>query len=96
MQKTSDGLVLRPWYDKLEVKGIISYDNNARSWNTIRVRKEVITQFPQLKEKRSKFGYKMVFYKSYEELKKAVEKIIENKEPLPLFLYFIQEKIYSG
>ena len=88
------GFVLRPWYDTLEAEGAVSYDNSSGCWNTIRVRKNFVKQFPQLKEKRAKFSYKMNFYASYEELKKAIERMDKNKEPLPILLYLIQEKSF--
>ncbi|MBW3001872.1 hypothetical protein KY338_01775 [Candidatus Woesearchaeota archaeon] len=87
------GLVLRPWYDTLEAKGVMSYDNNARCWNTIRVRKNFVKQFPQLRQRRTKFSYKMSFYASYEELKKAIKNMEKKKEALPILLYLVQEKV---
>ena len=88
------GFVLRPWYDTLEAGGTMSYDNNAECWNTIRVRKDFVKQFPQLKEKRAKFSYKMQFHASYDELRKSIEKMNKNREPLPILLYLIQEKSF--
>ena len=85
------GFVLRPWFDTLEAEGAMSYDNSSGCWNTIRVRKNFVKQFPQLKEKRAKFSYKMNFCASYEELKKAIERMDKNKEPLPILLYLIQD-----
>ncbi|MBD3361200.1 hypothetical protein GF358_00220 [Candidatus Woesearchaeota archaeon] len=87
------GLALRPWYDVLDVVGSVSYDISARSWALLRLKKEFINQFPQLKEKRGKFSYRMVFYNDYKDLKKVVNKMEKNKDPLPILLYFIQEKV---
>lgn len=92
LYNVSMGLVLRPWYDTLEAKGVVSYDNNARCWNTIRVRKNFIKQFPQLKQRRTQFSYKMIFYASYEELKKAVERMEKSRKALPILLYLVQEQ----
>ena len=87
------GFVLRPWFDKLEAEGLISYESGVNRWNLIRIKKNFVEQFPQLKEKRSKFSYKMTFYPSYEQLRKFVNDLDKKRGPLPILLYLIQEKV---
>ncbi|MFC1730571.1 hypothetical protein ACFL6I_09560 [candidate division KSB1 bacterium] len=83
--------ILRPWNDVLDVKGKVSYHNLWRAWNTIRLKKEFIQEFPQLTERRSKISYQMVFYKTIEELDKRMKKIKEKNEPLPILLWLMKE-----
>ncbi len=82
---------LRPYDDALDIMGSVSYSDNYGAWNTIRLKKEVLQEFPQLKEKLAKIRYKLVFYKAYAEFLAAVKKMQENNEPLPLLLYFYKE-----
>lgn len=82
---------LRPYDDTLDIMGNVAYDGNWGAWNTIRLKKEVLQEFPQLKEKTAKFRYKLLFYKNYEEFIEAVKKMRENNEPLPILLYFYKE-----
>lgn len=74
----------------VEVKGKVYYDEGAQSWSLIRLRKELIQQLPKLKEKRSRFSYKMVHYFTYEELLKAIMEMKQKGEPLPVLLYFCE------
>ena len=76
------GLVLRPWFDKLEAEGSVSYESGVNRWNIIRIKKNFIKQFPQLKQKRSKFKYKMTFLPSYEQLRKYVDEIEEKSQEI--------------
>jgi len=68
----------------------MSYSEGRRAWNLIRLKHDLLKEFPQLKERREKFGYKMVMHRSFEDLKKAIEKM-EKKGNLPLVLFFGRE-----
>jgi len=83
--------ILQPSKNILDVKGKIAYTMSSRSWNMIRLKKEMLDEFPQLRDKRLKASYRMVFYRNPVELFLAVEKIMDNKEELPILLYFEQE-----
>lgn len=82
---------IRPYDDVLDIMGHVAYDGNYGAWNTIRLKKEVLQEFPQLKEKTAKIRYKLLFYKDYDEFIAAVTKMKENNEPLPILLYFYKE-----
>ena len=68
--------ILRPQRNVIEIKGKLIYTESIGAWNSIRFKKELINEFPQLKEKRSAFSYKMTFYQEYKELEKAIRKIL--------------------
>lgn len=82
---------LRPFTGKWDIIGNVSYNEGYGAWNTIRLKKDVLKEFPQLKEKSSRIRYKLVFYKTYEDFNKAIRNMRENNEPLPLLLYFYRE-----
>jgi hypothetical protein len=53
-----------------------------------KAKKEIFSEFPQLKEKRSAFSYKMVYYRTFDELEKTVKKLKRDGLALP-FLVFL-------
>lgn len=71
--------------DTLDVKGKLSYKESVQSWNVINLRKEILTIFPQLKEKRGNFGYAMFYNRSTKELKKIIENL-EKRDLVPILL----------
>lgn len=87
----------KPLFPKsnIEVDGKIIYSEGNQAWNIIKLKKEVLTEFYQLKEKRSKFSYGMAYYRTYAELEKAVRKIKKENKVLPflVFLYKDSEAI---
>jgi len=77
-------LYLKP-NDTLNVIGKMSYKESLQAWNVIQLRKEILTIFPQLKEKRSKFGYEMFYNRSYKEIRKIFDEM-EKKDLVPILL----------
>ena len=71
--------------DTINITGKLSYKESLQAWNVIQLRKEIVGLFPQLKEKRGKFGYSMLYNRSVDELKKIVEKL-EKKDLVPILL----------
>lgn len=80
---------LKPNEEAVKVEGKLFY--NDGSWNTIRLKKEVLSVFPQLKEKESTFSYTMVIPKSVEESKKALLEIEANGR-IPILLLIDKDK----
>ncbi len=87
-----DTQTLRPRKKILNIKGKFSYCESIQAWNTIRFKKELINEFPQLREKLSKFIYDIILYEDYEDLEKAVRKMKIDKEALPILLWLRREK----
>ncbi len=71
--------------DTINILGYVSYKESMQSWSIINLRKEILTIFPQLKEKRGKFAYSMYYNRSPKELKKIVENL-EKKDVTPILL----------
>lgn len=71
--------------DTINILGHVSYKESMQSWSIINLRKEILTIFPQLKEKRGKFAYSMYFNRSAKELKKIFEDL-ERKDITPILL----------
>ncbi len=83
--------ILQPARKTLEIKGKIVYREADQCWNMLKLKKELISEFPQLKEKRSGFSYQMLFYRTYEEFEKLIKKMKRERLPLPILLYLVKE-----
>lgn len=79
---------LRPFHGVLKIKGRLFYSESARAWNIIRLKRELLREFSQLKEKTGTFGYKMLFFRSYKEIKDKIKKLEEKEEALPILMFF--------
>lgn len=87
-----DAQTLRPRREKIELKGKLSYRESTGSWSVLRLGKELVSEFPQLKEKTSSFGYKLVFYHEYALLEKFIRKLKKDKEAVPILVWLVKEK----
>ena len=75
-----------------QIKGKLSYSESIGAWNTIRFKKELIKEFPQLSEKRSNLSYQIVHYRNYGEFEKAIKELKEQKDAiLPILLWLYKE-----
>lgn len=83
---------LRPQRNKLEIKGKLSYRESTHSWCLIRLSRDIIQEFPQLKERNSSFGYKMVFYPNYGNLEKFLKEQKKEGEALPILVWLVKDK----
>lgn len=72
--------------------GMVYYDDKAGAWGIIRLKADVVKEFYQLKEKRSKFSYQLVYYRTFEELENAIKEIKKTGD-LPVLLRFYREEI---
>jgi hypothetical protein len=75
---------------KIDSEGKIAYSEGFQAWNTIRLKKELFEEFPQLKEKRSKFSYKLIFCRSHEELMEKI-KCLKQDPVMPLLMWMYKE-----
>jgi len=77
----------------INIEGSIYYDERNRSFGIIRLKSDLVNEFPQLKEKRSKFSYKMEYYRKIEELEKTLQELKKKKcETLPVLMWMFKEK----
>lgn len=80
--------LLRPKHETLFTEGILSYGESQRAYNTIKLKSVFLKEFPQLSERRNKFGYRMVMYRSYRELMKVIKEMDKGEEVIPILLWF--------
>lgn len=84
--------ILRPTKTEIKAKGTMYYRNEDHAWNLLRLRKEILNEFKQLKEKLSKFTYTMVFYSDWNEFEKSMKKARREGMPTPVLFWFVKEK----
>lgn len=90
-KKDSDqekAVILTPSHDALKINGKIIYTEGVQAWSTIRLKKEIISKFPQLKDKSGNFSYVMIIPESYEDIKKDISEIEKNEKTIPVLLFF--------
>ena len=81
-------IILSPTQEPVKINGKLSYCEGDQSWSNLRLKKEILHRFPQLKEKSSRFSYTMIVPKSQEEAKKSLQ---ETKESVPILLFLCKE-----
>ena len=77
----------------IDTIGSIYYDEKTGTWSIIRIKSDLVKEFPQLKEKRSKFSYQMTYYRTIEELERAIRELKKQKDiPLPVMMFLYKER----
>ena len=76
----------------VNVKGRVHYSESNQAWNTIKLKTEFLNEFHQLKEKRSKFSYEMMFGRTEEEMVEAIKKIIKDKTLMPVLMFLYRDR----
>ena len=77
--------------ETIQINGKLSYKESLGSWNVIQLQKEIIDLFPQLREKRSNFGYTMFYNRSFKESRKIIDEL-EKNGVVPIFLLLAKVK----
>ena len=87
---------LKPKPKPLIVKGKVSYNENSRAKNVIRLKKEVVDEFSDLKDFKRDIGYKLEYHRNFRTLEKRIGELKNNGAmPFLLFLYEEKEKAIS-
>ncbi len=69
----------------LQIKGRLCYKERVGAWNILHLRKEILTLFPELRQKRQNFGYAMYYSRDSKETKKMLEQL-EKQGVVPIIL----------
>jgi len=86
--------IISPTKQTVEIKGKLFYSDSDQAWNLIRIKKELLQEFPHLKEKDiDGLVYYMKLYRNYDELKDFVKDIEKNAGIIPIVLFLGQEKL---
>lgn len=91
-EDTKEIKLLSPQRETLRINGKLSYKEGTQAWSLLQLKKEILLEFPQLKEKRGKFCYMMTFHRNFKEIKKELAELEEKNEVMPILLLFGKEK----
>jgi hypothetical protein len=83
---------IEPKRNPIKTNGKVSYWDGQRAWSIIRLKKEIINEFPQLKDRSSPVGYQLRFYREFEELEKALKRIKKESGVPPVLFWFFKDK----
>lgn len=75
-------------------EGRLNYDNLTRRNNRIRLKNRLIDEFEGL-VRAKEVRYRTELYKTYEELNERIKIIIEQKQAMPILLFFKKESDYA-
>ena len=93
MAKTLQGKKTLVPRTRINSEGKVAYSESFQAWNTLKLKKELFSEFPQLKEKRSKFSYELVYHRNPEEFEKDIKEMVKKgKSVMPLLLWIYKEK----
>lgn len=76
---------------KIKSEGKVYYSESFQAWNTLKLKKELFSEFPQLREKMSKFSYELVYYRDSDEMLKKMKELAKSGECVPLLLWLFKE-----
>lgn len=68
-----DEKILQPSRTFIDLRGKIAYGDSSQSWSNIRLKRDIVNEFPELKNKKASFSYRMQFYRSYNDLVQAIK-----------------------
>ena len=76
----------------INVNGKVYYNESFQAWNTLKLKKELFTEFPQLMEKRSKFSYKLAYHRDPEKFLTEMKEMIKSGKTMPLLIWLFKDK----
>jgi hypothetical protein len=76
---------------KVESEGKIGYSESSQAWNVIKLKKDLFLEFPQLKEKRSRFSYKIIYCRNPKEFEDSVKELVKGNGVMPLMLWLYKD-----
>jgi len=82
---------LRAVKETLNSYGKIAYNEGNCSSSIIRLKKEVLNEFPDLRKKGMHFRYNLMLCRSFDELEKYITKLKKEKEAIPFILFIEKE-----
>ena len=82
--------MIKPENRPIIIDGPVFYDDKTRTNNTIRLKRRIIEQFPDLREPSSIF-YRAELYPNYGELGQRIEQITAEMQGIPILLFLYKE-----
>ena len=87
-------MILTPWTTSLIAEGRVSYNESLGAWNTIRLSKDIIKEFPTLKNRKAKISFKIEYSRTMENLRSTITQTEKENKGIPMLLYiYLDEPI---
>ncbi|MFH1972153.1 MAG: hypothetical protein ABIJ18_01605 [archaeon] len=80
-------MYLQPYNETKELKGSVYYHGPSQAWCLIKLKKEILSELKDLKNKRGDFSYEMLMPMTFSQLDEAVEKTKVEKKAIPFLLW---------
>jgi hypothetical protein len=90
--ENEDIVFLSPTRETLRIKGKLSYCESDQAWNLLRLKKEILHEFPHLKNKQGDFIYLMKLHHSYDDLREELDVLQTESPVVPIILFIGKEK----
>lgn len=83
-----------PIREAIQVKGKLTYNEGDRAFTNLKIKKEVLQEFPHLKERGEEFDfvYLMKLHRSFKELKKEIGDMEKETAAIPIVLFLGKER----
>jgi len=78
--------------EALVVEGKLYYSESSQAWSIIRLRSELVSKMPKLKEKTANISHRIIWHLSYKRLLEGLHKMEKNGEPVPMIMFLSEEK----
>ena len=76
------------------ITGKLAYNESVRAWNIIRLKKDILDYYTQLRQKNSTFSYEMQVSYHYDIIEKLIKKAKKEGRAPPLMLWLkIEEEL---
>lgn len=75
----------------IDFDGKVAYSEGFQAWNIIHLKKEIFAEFPQLREKSSKFSYKLKLTRDCDSFME-IAKDVKEKNAIPILMWIYKEK----
>lgn len=87
---------LQPWKQHVAITGRISYHGPSQAWCLIRLKKDFLQEFQELKEKQGEFFYEFLLYYHWEILEQHLQEMKKEGKVPPLLFWVGKGEIQSG
>ena len=81
------------WPDSelVEAHGNVIYHESMRTWNTLRLARKIVAEFPVLRDVGARVGYRAVLPRSAKRMTQLLEDVHKGILPPPLLLFFFKQ-----
>ena len=75
----------------VNVQGKLHYNESSQAWNKLKFKKELLNEFPQLKQKMSHFVYEMQYFRDPKDFEELLLRLKKGVVGLPVLMWIWEE-----